>query len=202
MSDKIFVHYPPCVSKKLEEKFDALVRASPTLCCFRDKVKIYSTAHSLKQVQAMEQLHKNNFVGSYLAYALLFMLTKRALPPAPGTLNRRPLYKEDRLKLHYHFRELDDCASGVFVPHHDGLWPFDMWRNAKRMITQEKPVMLIVGNEIDGWRIVPLCTVPERTKRLNRKQTLHRIGEYSEPFGAKEPPILTLFRRLFDEKND
>lgn len=202
MSDKLFVHYPPCVSKKLEEKFDALVRASPALCCFRDKVEIYDTAHSLKQVREMEELRKNNFIGSYLAYALLFMLTKSALPPSPGSLKKRPLYKEDRLKLRYHFRELDDCAAGVFAPHRDGLWPFDMWRNAKRLFAQEKPVMLIVGNELDGWKIVPLNTAPDRTMRLSRKHTIMRVGEYSEPPGAQEPPIVKLFRKLFDNNDD
>jgi len=202
MSDKLFVHYPPCVSKKLEGIFDALVRTSPLLCCFRDKVEIYSTAHSLKQVQAMQQLQKNDFIGSYVVYAVLFVLTKFAWPPSPATLKKRPLYKADRVKMRYHFRELDDCASGIFVPHRDGLWPYDMWRNARRLLGQKKPAWIIVGNEVDGWKITPLAAVPPRTKRLSRKQTLLRVGSHAEPFGAKEPPIVTLFRKLFDEKND
>lgn len=202
MSDKLFVHYPPCVSKKLEEQFNALVRASPTLCCFRNKINIYNTAHSLKQVRAIEQLHKNNFVGSYLAYAILFVLTKHALPPTPCTLKKRPLYKEDLLKLRYHFRELGDCAAGVFVPHRDGQWPYDMWRNAQRLLAQKKPVMIVVGNETDGWKIIPLDQMPERARRLNREHTILRVGAHAEQLGAKEPPIITLFRRLFDDKNE
>lgn len=202
MSYRLFVHYPPCVSKKLEAEFDALVRAVPELCYFSDKVPIYNTAHSMKIVCAMEELRKNNFIGSYLLYATLFMLTKFALPPTPAALKRRPLFKEDRLKLRYHFREIDDAAMGVFVPHRDGMWSYDMWRNARRLLAQKKRAWLILGNEIDGWKIVSLRAMPGRAKRLNRKQTLHRIGEHSEPFGKKEPPIVTLFRRLFDDKND
>lgn len=198
---KLFVHYPPCASKKLEQEFDRLLRANPSLCYYGDKTEIYGHVHAVKQVSGIEGLKEKSFIGAYLVYAILFMLTRFALPPSPGRLKRRPLLREDRFKLRYHFREIDDAAVGVFVPHRDGMWPFDMWRNARRMLRQGKPVLLIVGNEKEGWRIAPLTNMPGRSVRLNRKQTFARIGAHTEP-STQEPPIVTFIKYLSGKNKD
>lgn len=202
MSDKIFVHYPPCVSKRLEKEFDALLRAHHTMYCFRDRVEIYGTAHAIKQLQVIERFREKTSIGSYMLYALLFVLTKLSLPPSLCAMKKRPLFKEDMFKLRYHTRELDDCATGIFVPHNDGMWPYDMWRNAKRLLAQAKPVWVITGNEETGWNIASLNEAPARNKRLSRKQTIVRVGEYSEPFDTRGHPVIKLFAEVFDKKKD
>ncbi len=181
MSNRIFVHYPPCVSKKLEGEFDKLVRSHPMLSYYGDKVDIYSSPHTTAQVREIEKLRQHETLVNYILYALLFVLTRFRLPPSMGALNARRLFREDRFKLRYHARELHLCATGVFVPHRDGYFPYDMWRNAKRLLCEAKPVWQIVGSEESGWRMVQLTTIPERTKRLRRKATLNRLGEFSGP---------------------
>ena len=202
MSNKVFVHYPPCVSKKLEREFDTLVRTHQMLCCYGEKVEIYSSYHSLAQVRAMEPLQKNNSLGAYLVYAALFTATRLALPPSPARLKKRALFKEDRLKLRYHFRELDLCTTGIFVPHRNGQWPYDMWRNARRLLWQRKRVWLITGNEQSGWKILPLEKTPDRKIRLNRKETIHAVGAYAEPFGTRKHPLIELCEQIFGVKED
>ncbi len=181
MSNRIFVHYPPCVSKKLEGEFDKLVRSHPTLSYYGDKVDIYSNPHTVTQVREIEKLRQHETLANYLLYAFLFVLTRFRLPPSQGALRARRLFHEDRFKLRYHARELDLCATGVFVPHRDGDFPYDMWRNARRLLSEEKPVWQIVGSEGSGWKMIPLMKMPERRLRLSRKKTLNRIGEFAGP---------------------
>lgn len=181
MSNRIFIHFPACVSKKLEGEFDKLVRTHPMLSYYGDKVDIYSSPHTNALVREIEKLRQHETLANYLLYAILFVLTRFRLPPTSTVLSARRLFREDRFKLRYHKRELALCATGVFVPHPDGYFPYDMWRNARVLLQKEKPVWLIVGSAESGWRMVQLTTMPERAKRLGRKATLNRIGEFSGP---------------------
>ena len=180
MSNKVFLHFPPCVSKKLESEFDKLVRAHPALAYYGDKVDIYSSLHTGAQVREIEKLRQHESLAHYLAYTILFVLTRLRLPPSMGALRARRLMREDRFKLRYHRVELDLCEAGVFVPHRDGYFPYDMWRNARRLLRAKKPAWQIIGNEQAGWRMVPLIIV-DRPMRLGRHETLNRIGEFSGP---------------------
>ncbi len=180
MSNKVFLHFPPCVSKKLASEFDKLVRAHPTLSYYGDKVDIYSSPHTGAQVKEIEKLRQHETLAHYLAYTILYILTRFRLPPSMRAIRARRLLREDRFKLRYHTRELDQCAAGVFVPHGDGYFPYDMWRNARRLLRTQKPAWQIIGSEAAGWRMVPLIIV-DRSMRLSRKETLNRIGEFSGP---------------------
>ncbi len=192
MSDRIFVHYPACASKKYADEFDKLIRAHPSMGLFREHIEIFSTPHAVRQVRAITPIQKEHARQSYLLYALLFVVMKWRLPPTPGRLRARPLFREDRFKLRYHAREIDDCAVGVFVPHVNGKWTYDMWRNARRLMRQQKPVWQILGNKADGWHIAPLDETPSRMLRLNRKDTMDSIGLYTD---AKiYPSLFTLIR--------
>lgn len=181
MSNRVFVHFPPCVSKKLEGEFDKLVRSHPMLSYYGDKVDIYSSPHTSAQVREIEKMRQNETLLNYLVYAALFVLTRFRIPPSMGALNARRLFREDRFKLKYHACELDLCATGVFVPHRDGFFPYDMWRNVHRLLREKKPVWQIVGNEEAGWRMIQLTEMPKRNLRLRRKETLNRLGEFSGP---------------------
>jgi hypothetical protein len=192
VSDKIFVHYPPCAGVTHEDAWDAIIRAHATLGVYRERVEIFSTPRVVPQVQKIEEIRNTYNRQSYLLYALLYFLTTFRVPPTPARLRMRPLFREDRFKLHYHAREIDDCATGIFVPRADGKWPYDMWRNARRLMRQGKPVWQIQGNKADGWRILPLGEMPKRNERLDRKATMHDIGLYTEK--KVYPSLFTLIR--------
>lgn len=197
MTEKLFVHYPVFVSARLREEFDELIRAHQTLCFLVDRVDISSKEHVLRQVKGIEPLQSHRKMGSYIAYALLHVITRFSFPPSPGELGRRPLFREDLFKVRYHIRHLDECAYGIFVPLRSGKWPYDMWRNATRMIRQKKQLWQI--REQDGkWRIIPLDISPLLSDRLNRVQTLDGIMEYIEP--REYPSLYTIIRDAFKER--
>lgn len=200
MSDKIFVHYPSCASERIEEEFNNLIRMQPAINLFRDRIEISSTPHALKQLQGIEKLPKRVRRGGYPVYALLFMVTRWSLPPAPSTLQKNPMYREDKLKLRYHAKEIYSCGAGVFVPTESGKWTYDMWRNARRFFQQGKPVWQIVGSKEFGWCLSPLESPPPRALRLNRKDTLYTLGLYAEP--RKYPSLFTIIRDAFKKNED
>ncbi len=195
MSNKVFVHFPPCVSKKLQSEFNRIVRLHPVLSYYGDKVDIYSSPHTGAQVRQIEKLRQSETLANYLVYTALFVLTRFRIPPSMGTLSARRLFREDRFKLKYHARELGLCATGVFVPHRDGYFPYDMWRNVRRLLREKKPVWQIVGSEEAGWRMSELIKMPERRLRLSRKETLNRICEFSGPIERRHW-MLDLIDRL------
>jgi hypothetical protein len=194
VSDKIFVHYPAYLSQKLTTTCDNLIRAHPTLSAYRDRVEISGNAHCVKIVQQITPLHAQRGVRNYLIYALLYVLTNWRLPPSPAALRRRPLYREDKLKARYHFHELDDCMMGVFLPAKSGKWPYFMWRNARRLMRQDKQVWQVTGDETRGWRLT-LASPPPRALRQNRDETMADIVEYAEP--REYPSLYTLLRDAF-----
>lgn len=169
-----------------------MIRAHPTLSCFREKVYISSTAHAVSQMRNIDPLRTRAGVGRYPLYALLFLLTRFSLPPSPKAIGSGALLREDLFKIRYHFCELDSCAVGVFVPHSDGKWQYDMWRNARRLHRQGKFVWQIIGSKETGWSITKLGTPPARTNRIGRKETMAGIGMYSEP--KVYPSLFTLIR--------
>ncbi len=192
MSDKIFVHYPAYLSKKLTKACDNLIRAHPTLSSYRDHVEISGNAHSVKIVQKIVPLQAHRGVRNYLLYAALFVLMNFSLPPSPSALRKRPLYHEDKVKARYHFRELDDCAAAVFLPAKSGKWPYFMWRNARRLMRQQKQVWQVTGDIETGLRLTPLAISPSRALRQNREETMSDIVEYAEP--QVYPSLFTLIR--------
>lgn len=198
MSDKIFVHYPAYLSGKLHTTCDNLIRAHPTLGSYRDRVDIASTPHAVQIVARIEPLQAHRGVRNYLLYALLYVLTNFSIPPSPTALRKRPLYREDKTKARYHFRELDDCMMGVFLPAKSGKWPYFMWRNAKRLFLQKKEVWQVVGGDEAGWRLIQLKAPPPRSLRQNRDETMADIVEYAEP--RVYPSLFTLIRDAFKER--
>ena len=202
MSEKIFVHYPACASKKYEDEFDKLIRAHPTLCFYRDRIEISSTPHAVRQMKVIDAMRNEHAESSYLLYALLYMMTHFAPPPTPCALRRRPLFREDRFKARYNAREMDQCSTGIFVPEASGKWPYTMWRNARRLLRQGKTVFVITGSMEKGWRLHPFSDPLDRSVRLNRKETLHTVGEFSEPFGTLQPPLFRLFDEIMGKKDD
>ena len=200
MSDKIFVHYPAYLSKKITTACDNLIRGHPTLSAYRDRVEISGNAHSVKIVQKITPLQAQRGVRNYLLYALLYMLTNFSIPPSPSALRRRPLYREDKVKARYHFRELDDCMAGVFLPAKSGKWPYFMWRNARRLIHRGKEVWQVTGSDEAGWRLTQLKAPPPRSLRQNRDETMLDIVEYAEP--RVYPSLFTLLRDAFKERKD
>lgn len=181
MSNKLFAHYPPCASKKLGMEFDRLIASHPILGIYVNKVEAHSPFHCARQVEKLEEIRGSRSPFYYLSYATLFSVTRFSFPPSYSALVRRSMYAEDRFKLGYHRNILDECEVAVFVPHEDGKWSYDMYRNAKRHLQNGRPAFRIVGSKKSGWNIVPLTEIPRREDRLSRKETLARVGEYAEP---------------------
>ena len=199
MSDKIFVHYPACTAPRIENEFDKLIRRIPSLSVFRDRVEIYSTPHAVKLVAQLEALPKKRDSGNYALYVLLFVLTRWSLPPR-SVFRKNLHFAKDRCRLRYHAKAIDSCAAGIFVPREDGMWPYNMWQNARRCSRQGKPIWQIIGSKEAGWKIVKLESPPARKLRLSRKETLAGIGLYAEPHVY--PNLYTLIRDAFKSNSE
>ncbi len=205
---KIFVHYPLCVRPEVEAKLDRLVREHQKRHGFADKVEIYGMQHALGQIRAAENAKlasKATYaLHTYFFYILLYILSGRGWPPSLRTMRQESPFREDRAKLEYHFKALDDCAAGIFVPHRNGLWPYDMWRNARRLVQKQKPVWYLKMDEQGEWAIHLLESELPRAVRTNRKQNIRSIGEHAHLSDKRSFYLwfYNTFLRYFDTQTD